>query len=135
MKLQNVISQRFTTDKSYWQIVFEWEDVFAKELSLTLSKDNKLRCNKIIRHIPWVSNIITTRKTSLLLWTTAHSSQPLENNSTQTWSRDFPWGVPTSSQISAGKSQCLQTQSTDSLRELCLIQTQQMRKFSRTSTT
>ena len=66
MKLQNVISQRFTTDKSYWQIVFEWEDVFAKELSLTLSKDNKLRCNKIIRHIPWVSNIITTRKTSLL---------------------------------------------------------------------
>ena len=47
----------------------------------------------------------------------------------------LPMGVPTSSQISAGKRRFLQTQSTDSLRELCLIQTQHQRKFSRTSTT
>ena len=74
MKLQNIISQRFTTDKSFWQIVFEWEDIFAKELDLTISKDSPLRSNKIVRHIPGLSNFITTNKVSLLFEMSPHLS-------------------------------------------------------------
>ena len=45
MKIKNgkIISRRFTDEATYWQTVYEWEDIFAEELDLEINKS----CNRI----------------------------------------------------------------------------------------
>lgn len=66
MKIQQIISNRWWNKNGSFDIVHEWEDQMAKDLSLPIMGDYSIFGNKYVRRIPLLYHFATKGKKSLV---------------------------------------------------------------------
>lgn len=51
MKILNIVTKRTSSQQSFWQVVYEWEDVFRGELNAKYVNDRVIRLNRNVRRL------------------------------------------------------------------------------------
>ena len=62
MEINRILTCRNLDQRFFWQIVFEWEDVFAKEMNLPLWKEPQIARNPHAFRLPILGDIVTMGK-------------------------------------------------------------------------
>ncbi len=62
MQIDRILTCRNLDTRFFWQIVFEWEDIFSKEMNLPLWEEPKIARNPHAFRLPILGDIITMNK-------------------------------------------------------------------------
>ena len=62
MELNRILTCRNHDQRFFWQIVFEWEDVFAKEMNLSLWNEPQISQNPHAFRLPMLGDLVTIGK-------------------------------------------------------------------------
>lgn len=62
MEIDRILTCRNLDTRFFWQIVFEWEDVFAKEMNIPLWKEPQIARNPHAFRLPILSDLVTMGK-------------------------------------------------------------------------
>lgn len=57
MKIKSILTRRHITNYSSIQIVYEWEDIFAKSLGVGLFKDDDRRRSRVCKYLPFLKRL------------------------------------------------------------------------------
>ena len=62
MEINRILTCRNFDQRFFWQIVFEWEDVFAKEMNLPLWEEPQIARNPHAFRLPLLGDVVTMGK-------------------------------------------------------------------------
>ena len=81
MQLDKILTCRNLDQRFFWQIVFEWEDVFTKELNLPLMFEPKIARNLHAFRLPILDDIILLGKGNIFRFDLSAGNYDFWNNS------------------------------------------------------
>ncbi len=66
MKIEQILTKRKFLRFVYWDLAYEWEDVFSKLMGIPLYRESHFINSKYVRHVPIINKWMKTGRNSLL---------------------------------------------------------------------